>query len=92
MAQDDPNIDYVEISKFDALAAQWWEKSGGFKGLHDINPWRLAYIDKQAGLAGKKVLDVGCGWGSFAIYAAEKYHVEHGTCSCCRSWCMQRFC
>ena len=63
MAQDDPNIDYVEISKFDAIAAHWWDKSGGFKGLHDINPWRLAYIDKQAGLTGKKVLDIGCGGG-----------------------------
>ena len=63
MAQENPNIDYVEISKFDALAAHWWDKKGGFKGLHDINPWRLAYIDKQAGLTGKKVLDVGCGGG-----------------------------
>jgi 2-polyprenyl-6-hydroxyphenyl methylase/3-demethylubiquinone-9 3-methyltransferase len=63
MAQDNPNIDYIEISKFDALAAHWWDKRGGFRGLHDINPWRLAYIDKQAGLTGKKVLDVGCGGG-----------------------------
>jgi 2-polyprenyl-6-hydroxyphenyl methylase/3-demethylubiquinone-9 3-methyltransferase len=63
MAQDEPNIDHVEISKFDALAAHWWDKRGGFRGLHDINPRRLAYIDKQAGLTGKKVLDVGCGGG-----------------------------
>jgi len=25
---------------------------------------------------GMRVLDIGCGWGSFAKYAAEKYHVE----------------
>lgn len=25
---------------------------------------------------GKKVLDIGCGWGGFARYAAEKYLVE----------------
>ena len=62
MAQD-PNIDYTEISKFDALAGHWWDKKGGFRGLHDINPCRLAYIDKQAGLTGKRVLDVGCGGG-----------------------------
>ncbi|MFH1317320.1 MAG: cyclopropane fatty acyl phospholipid synthase [Candidatus Woesearchaeota archaeon] len=30
-------------------------------------------LDKQKGL---KVLDIGCGWGSFAQYAAEKYEAE----------------
>lgn len=34
-----------------------------FKPLHDINPLRLDFIDARAGLAGKKVLDVGCGGG-----------------------------
>ena len=63
MAQDNPNIDYVEISKFEAVAAHWWDKSSGFKGLHDINPCRLAYINNQAGLTGKTVLDIGCGGG-----------------------------
>jgi 2-polyprenyl-6-hydroxyphenyl methylase/3-demethylubiquinone-9 3-methyltransferase len=63
MTQNNLNIDDVEISKFEALAEQWWDKSGGFKGLHDINPLRLAYIDRQVGLSGKKVLDVGCGGG-----------------------------
>ncbi|MEK7303261.1 MAG: bifunctional 2-polyprenyl-6-hydroxyphenol methylase/3-demethylubiquinol 3-O-methyltransferase UbiG, partial [Pseudomonadota bacterium] len=34
-----------------------------FKPLHEINPLRLNYIDELAGLAGKIVLDVGCGGG-----------------------------
>jgi 2-polyprenyl-6-hydroxyphenyl methylase/3-demethylubiquinone-9 3-methyltransferase len=82
MAQDSQNIDTVEISKFDALAEHWWDNSGGFKGLHDINPWRLAYIDRQAGLTGKKVLDVGCGGGilceAMAASGAEVTGIDMG--------------
>ena len=44
MTRENSNIDYQEIAKFDALAAHWWSKSGGFRGLHDINPLRVAYI------------------------------------------------
>ena len=40
------------------------DTSSEFKPLHDINPLRLDYISQQAGgLAGKRVLDVGCGGG-----------------------------
>ncbi len=58
-----PNIDPHEIEKFEAQAPRWWDKSGEFKGLHDINPLRLQYIDERSPLAGKKVVDVGCGGG-----------------------------
>ena len=34
--------------------------------MHEINPLRLNYIDAIAGLAGKRVLDVGCGGGILA--------------------------
>jgi 2-polyprenyl-6-hydroxyphenyl methylase/3-demethylubiquinone-9 3-methyltransferase len=34
-----------------------------FKPLHEINPLRLNYINRHASLAGKSVLDVGCGGG-----------------------------
>lgn len=61
-----PNVDQLEIEKFSALAHRWWDPSSEFKPLHDINPLRLGYIDRQAGLAGKKVLDVGCGGGILA--------------------------
>ncbi len=52
-----------ELSKFAALAAQWWDREGEMRTLHDINPARLDFIEQRAPLAGKKVLDVGCGAG-----------------------------
>ena len=57
------NVDQDEIAKFEKLAARWWDPESEFKPLHDINPLRLDYIDRLAGLAGKRVLDVGCGGG-----------------------------
>jgi 2-polyprenyl-6-hydroxyphenyl methylase/3-demethylubiquinone-9 3-methyltransferase len=57
------NIDAVEIARFAAMADIWWDRNGDFKALHDINPVRLAYVNQRVALAGKKVLDVGCGGG-----------------------------
>jgi 2-polyprenyl-6-hydroxyphenyl methylase/3-demethylubiquinone-9 3-methyltransferase len=82
MTEYDANIDAAEISKFDTLKTQWWDKKGGFKGLHDINPWRLHYIDERAQLAGKRVLDVGCGGGilseAMAALGAEVTGIDAG--------------
>jgi 2-polyprenyl-6-hydroxyphenyl methylase / 3-demethylubiquinone-9 3-methyltransferase len=60
------NVDTSEIERFDALAAQWWDPNGALKPLHDMNPLRLDYVDARAQLAGKRVLDVGCGGGLLA--------------------------
>lgn len=61
------NVDLHEIAKFNQLANAWWDKNGVFKPLHDINPLRLGFIEKVAdGVAGKRVLDVGCGGGILA--------------------------
>ena len=57
------NVDFEEIRKFEALAERWWDPASEFKPLHDINPLRLNYIQQQAGLQNKSVLDVGCGGG-----------------------------
>lgn len=61
-----PNVDPAEISKFDRLASRWWDKTGDFKPLHDINPLRANYIDSGSNVAGKRILDVGCGGGILA--------------------------
>ena len=57
------NVDPGEIEKFEKLAGRWWDPNSEFKPLHDINPLRLDYIDRLAPLAGKRVIDVGCGGG-----------------------------
>jgi 2-polyprenyl-6-hydroxyphenyl methylase/3-demethylubiquinone-9 3-methyltransferase len=60
------NADPIELEKFSQLAHKWWDPNSEFKPLHDINPLRLSYIDRHAQLAGKTVLDVGCGGGILA--------------------------
>jgi 2-polyprenyl-6-hydroxyphenyl methylase/3-demethylubiquinone-9 3-methyltransferase len=57
------NVDPIEIAKFEALASRWWDPHSEFRPLHDINPLRLNFINDRVGLAGKTVLDVGCGGG-----------------------------
>jgi 2-polyprenyl-6-hydroxyphenyl methylase/3-demethylubiquinone-9 3-methyltransferase len=52
------NADRSELAKFN-----WWDPRGAFRPLHEMNPLRLAYIESAAALAGKRVLDVGCGGG-----------------------------
>jgi 2-polyprenyl-6-hydroxyphenyl methylase/3-demethylubiquinone-9 3-methyltransferase len=57
------NADPAELEKFSQLAHRWWDPGSEFKPLHEINPLRLAWINGHAPLAGKEVLDVGCGGG-----------------------------
>lgn len=66
------NVDLGEIAKFEALASRWWDPESEFKPLHDINPLRLDFIDSRSGLAGKRVLDVGCGGGILAEAMARR--------------------
>jgi 2-polyprenyl-6-hydroxyphenyl methylase/3-demethylubiquinone-9 3-methyltransferase len=66
------NVDPAEISKFSELAHRWWDPTSEFRPLHEINPLRLGYIDRTAKLAGKTVIDVGCGGGILAEAMAER--------------------
>ena len=62
----DQNADPRELDKFGELAHRWWDPNAEFKPLHDLNPLRLDWIDRCVGLAGKRLLDVGCGGGILA--------------------------
>jgi len=57
------NVDAAELQKFGDLAQRWWDPAGAMRPLHEMNPLRLEWIDGQAVLAGKRVVDVGCGGG-----------------------------
>ena len=57
------NLDPTEVNKFNELASRWWDENSEFKPLHQINPLRVNYINERTSLAGKLVLDVGCGGG-----------------------------
>ena len=68
-------IDPAEAAHFGRLAADWWDPKGSSAMLHRLNPVRLRYLrgrldaawklDPAARrpLAGRRVLDVGCGAG-----------------------------
>jgi len=67
------NFDPAELAKFSALAHRWWDPTSEFRPLHEINPLRLAHIERLAGgLAGKRIVDVGCGGGILAEAMAAK--------------------
>ncbi len=66
------NADPAELEKFGDLAHRWWDPNSEFKPLHDINPLRLDWIDQHVRLAGKRVLDVGCGGGLLSEGMAQR--------------------
>jgi 2-polyprenyl-6-hydroxyphenyl methylase/3-demethylubiquinone-9 3-methyltransferase len=66
------NVDHAEVAKFESIATRWWDKESEFKPLHDINPLRTNFIDEHVQLAGKTVLDVGCGGGILSEAMAQR--------------------
>src|SRR5215471_7320693 len=66
------NADAGELAKFAARADDWWNPSGAFKTLHDINALRADYIVERAALASSRVLDVGCGGGLLSEALADR--------------------
>ena len=69
---DSLNVDPREIDKFEALASRWWDRNSEFKPLHDINPLRANFIDRLSPVAGKALIDVGCGGGILAEAMAQR--------------------
>ena len=72
------NIDPQEIEQFNQLANDWWSPLGPMKALHDINPIRLNYIESKINLAGKTVLDMGCGGGILSEGLAQRGAIVTG--------------
>ncbi|MFM9977452.1 MAG: bifunctional 2-polyprenyl-6-hydroxyphenol methylase/3-demethylubiquinol 3-O-methyltransferase UbiG [Sphingomonadaceae bacterium] len=72
------NATAPQAAHFGAMAADWWNPKGSSAMLHRLNPVRLRYIREQIDaqwhgdpkartpLAGKCVLDMGCGAGLLA--------------------------
>ena len=58
-----PNVDRAEIARFESLASRWWNPTGEFKPLHQMNPVRADFIDERSPVNGLRLLDVGCGGG-----------------------------
>ena len=57
-----------------AYSCAYWKNASN---LDEAQEAKLELICQKLHLKpGMKVLDIGCGWGSFVKYAAEKYNVE----------------
>ncbi|MDC7784929.1 bifunctional 2-polyprenyl-6-hydroxyphenol methylase/3-demethylubiquinol 3-O-methyltransferase UbiG [Rhodoplanes sp. TEM] len=68
-------VDAAEIARFEAIARTWWDPRGKMATLHKFNPVRVGWVKEAAcarfgrdprridGLAGLRVLDIGCGGG-----------------------------
>lgn len=80
--QNTANVDPNEIKKFEDLASRWWDSESEFAPLHAINPLRTEYINLHSPVAGKKVLDVGCGGGliseAMSAFGAEVTGIDMG--------------
>lgn len=66
------NVDPQELAKFEKLASRWWDRNSEFKPLHDINPLRAGFIDAKVQVAGKRLLDIGCGGGILSEAMAQR--------------------
>jgi 2-polyprenyl-6-hydroxyphenyl methylase/3-demethylubiquinone-9 3-methyltransferase len=66
------NVDAAEIARFQSAASRWWDPEGEMRPLHDLNPVRLAYVERCGALAGRDVVDVGCGGGLLCEAMARK--------------------
>ena len=72
MTTRNQNINLDELKSFESLVDDWWNPHGKLRTLHVINPVRMRYIENAVVLAGKKVLDIGCGGGILCESMAEK--------------------
>ncbi len=77
-AQRKSTVDPAEVSRFAAMAREWWAPRGKMRPLHALNPVRIAFIKDLACelfdrsprkldcLKDLRILDIGCGGGILA--------------------------
>jgi len=64
----------VMLDKRMVYTCGYWSGNPRRKTLDEAQEAKLDLVCKKIGLKkGDRVLDIGCGWGSFAKYAAERY-------------------
>jgi 2-polyprenyl-6-hydroxyphenyl methylase / 3-demethylubiquinone-9 3-methyltransferase len=78
MAEFGDTVDPEDIDRFAAQGADWWDPSGSFRPLHQINPARIDFIRREliahfqrdarslAPFTGLSLADIGCGGGLVA--------------------------
>lgn len=77
----------VMLDKRMVYTCAYWKNA---KTLDEAQEHKLDLVCKKAGLQpGMRVLDLGCGFGGFAMYAAEKYDCEVVGCTVSKE--QQRF-
>lgn len=60
-----------------AYSSGYWTDSAPGYGLQDAQRDKLDLVCRKIGLApGMRMLDVGCGWGSLSLHAAQYYGVD----------------
>jgi len=69
---EDPSLYRAMLGEIMTYTCGYWSK--GVENLAQAQQAKLDLVCKKIGLkAGDRVLDIGCGWGSFAKWAAENY-------------------
>ncbi len=68
------NLFQAMLDKRMVYSCAYWKDATDLDGAQEA---KLDLICRKLGLKpGQRILDIGCGWGSLAKYAAEKYGVE----------------